>query len=278
MPGAPIGIIAGGGVLPAELFAALRDAGRGVEVFALRGHEPAGIPADFFHVFDIERLVPLFHVLHERGVEEVVMAGAARRRRLDPERMDPDTAQLLPSLLPAFAAGDDATLRAVIALFEDAGFTVRGAGDVAPGLLAAPGCLAGAEPGAADRADIDRAAAIVAALGAADVGQAAVVAQGLCLGVEALAGTDAMLADLAPRADTLRPDLGGARGVLYKAPKPAQERRADLPAIGPDSVRGAAACGLAGIAVEAGGVLILQRAATCRAAGAAGLFLWARAP
>jgi len=278
MPEGAVGLIAGEGALPAALDAALRRAGRDVAVFALRGHEPAGLSAPDMQVFDIERLVPLFHALHGRGVEEVALAGAVRRRRLDPERLDPDTAQLLPTLLPALQAGDDATLRAVIALFEEAGFAVRGAGDLAPGLLAAPGRLAGPEPGAADQADIARAAVIVAALSAADVAQAAVVAQGLCLGVEALAGTDAMLADLAPRADALRPDPDGARGVLYKAPKPGQERRADLPAIGPGTVRAAAVCGLAGIAIEAGGVLVLEREETCRASEAAGLFLVAHAP
>ena len=64
--------------------------------------------------------------------------------------------------------------------------------------------------------------------------------------------------------------------MLFKGPKPGQDRRIDLPAIGPATVAGAAAAGLAGIAVEAGGVMILDRAETIAAADAAGLFLWVR--
>ena len=114
------------------------------------------------------------------------------------------------------------------------------------------------------------------ALGAVDVGQGAVVAQGLCLGVEALPGTDAMLDFVAHTGATLRPDPKGARGLLYKAPKPGQDRRVDLPAIGPATVAQAAAAGLAGIAWAAGGVLLLDRAATIAAAQESGLFLWSR--
>ncbi|MEZ5885126.1 MAG: LpxI family protein, partial [Paracoccaceae bacterium] len=101
------------------------------------------------------------------------------------------------------------------------------------------------------------------------------VAQGLCLAVEALPGTDAML-DFAALHQGLRPDPAGARGVFYKAPKPGQDRRIDLPAIGPQTVARAAAAGLAGIAWEAGGVLLLGREKTLAAAQEAGLFLWSR--
>ena len=83
--------------------------------------------------------------------------------------------------------------------------------------------------------------------------------------------------DFAARHKALRPDPGGARGVFYKAPKPGQDRRIDLPALGPDSVAQAAAAGLAGIAWEADGVILLDRDAMVAAADAAGLFLWARA-
>ena len=101
------------------------------------------------------------------------------------------------------------------------------------------------------------------------------VAGGICLGLEFDPGhrRAARLRRPHRRARSARP---GARGVLYKAPKPGQDRRIDLPAIGPGTVERAAAAGLAGIAVEAGGVMILGFAATVAAADAAGLFLWAR--
>jgi hypothetical protein len=121
-------------------------------------------------------------------------------------------------------------------------------------------------------ADAARAEAIVAALGAVDVGQACVVARGLCLAVEALPGTDAMLAQVAALPEALRPK----GGLLYKAAKPGQDRRLDLPALGVETIKGAAAAGLAGIAFQAGSVICLDLPAMQAEAVARGLFLWAR--
>lgn len=262
-------IIAGAGALPAAVAAAVP----GAVVAALDGFAPEGVVPDI--TFRVERLVPFLDALAARGVGRVVMAGAVRRPRLDPALFDPATAQLLPRLLPALQAGDDATLRAVVALFEEAGFAVAGVDEVAPALVPGAGVIEGA-PGPRDEADAARAAAIVAALGAVDVGQGAVVAQGLCLAVEALPGTDAMLRGVAALDPRLRPDPARGRGLLWKAPKPGQERRVDLPALGPATVRAVAAAGLGGIAWEAGGVICLDLPRMRDEARAAGLFLWAR--
>ena len=263
-----IAIIAGAGALPGAVAAALD----GAAVFAPEGVACA-LPAERFR---FERLVPFLRHLVEDGVTAVVLAGAMTRPRLDPALFDPATAQLVPRLLAAMQAGDDATLREVIAVIEEAGLEVLGIEAVAPGLIPAPGVLGAVQPGDADRRDAARAAAIVAALGAADVGQGCVVAQGLCLAAEALPGTDAMLDWVAAVAGALRPP--GARGVIYKAPKPGQDRRADLPALGPQTVRKAAAAGLAGVVWQAGGVLVLDRAAMVAEADRLGLFLWSREP
>lgn len=260
-------IIAGAGRLPAILAAALDQP----LVCALDGYVPEGVTVA--QNFRVERLVPFLHSLSDAGVERVVFAGAVQRPRLDPALFDPATAQMVPRLLAAMQGGDDATLRAVIGIFEEAGFAVLGAQDVAPDLVPAAAVLAG-EPSAADRQDAARAASIVAALGAVDVGQGAVVAQGLCLAVEALPGTDAMLDWVAQTAR--RPNPQGAKGVFYKAPKPGQDRRIDLPALGLETLDRADAAGLAGIAFEAGGVILLDRAAMVERAEQLGLFLWAR--
>lgn len=263
-----LAIVAGRGALPGLV----KAAEPGALVAALDGFAPEGLAPDM--VFRIERLAPFLDALADAGVARVVFAGAVTRPRLDPALFDMRTAALVPRLVAAMEAGDDHTLRAVIAIFEDWGFTVAGAAEVVPALCPAPGVLGSVAPGAHDARDADRAAEIVAALGAVDVGQGAVVARGLCLAVEALPGTDAMLAGLAALP---RPEGWPARaGLLYKAPKPGQDRRIDLPALGPGTVAGAARAGLAGIAFEAGGVLLIDRAATVAAADAAGLFLWAR--
>ncbi len=242
-------------------------------IAAIAGFPPDGLVPDL--TLRLERLVPALRAMEDAGVTRVVIAGAVRRPgALDPALIDPATAVLLPRLMAAMAQGDDATLRAIVGLFEDHGFTVAGLADLAPALIPGPGLLCGSLT-SRDDADASRAAAIVAALGAVDVGQGAVVQAGLCLAVEALPGTDHMLDTVTALPAGLRPAARG--GLLWKAPKPGQDRRIDLPAIGPDTVHGAAQAGLAGIAWEAGGVLLLDRAAALAEAQAAGLFLWSRA-
>lgn len=263
-------IISGRGLLPAALAEVLDSP----LVCALDGYAPEGRAPDI--TFRIERLVPFFRALHEAEVSRVTFAGAVQRPRLDPALFDPATAQLVSRLMAAMQAGDDATLRAVIGLFEEAGFAVAGTAEIAPELVPGAGVLTGT-PGPRDAADAARAAAIVAALGAVDVGQGAVVAQGLCLGVEALAGTDALLAQVAALPQALRPDPARGRGLLFKAAKPGQDLRIDLPTLGPATVAAVARAGLGGIVWQAGEVICLDPAAMIRMAEDAGLFLWARA-
>ncbi|MGL4310735.1 MAG: LpxI family protein [Paracoccaceae bacterium] len=263
-------IIAGSGSLPAALVAASVDAPL---VCALDGFDPVGLVPD--HRFRVEGLNLFLDWLQERAVTRLVFAGAITRPRLDPARLDPGMARFLPVLAGALQSGDDAALRAVIGLFEGEGFAVVGADALAPELVPGPGLLAG-ELGERDRADAGRAAGIVAALGAVDVGQAAVVQQGLCLAVEALPGTDAMLAAVAALPANLRPDPVRGRGLLYKAPKPGQDRRIDLPAIGPETLQNVASAGLGGIVWEAGGAILLDRERLCTEAARQGMFLWAR--
>ena len=268
--GVKTAIIAGEGRLPAALAAGMAEPPL---VAALDGFAPEGLTVDLR--FRVERLVPFLRALERDGVGQVIFAGAVTRPRLDPALLDEATASLLPRLMAAMAQSDDATLRVVIELFEEFGFSVVGVESVAPALLPGAGVLAGSVA-PRDEADAARAAAIVAALGAVDVGQGAVVAQGLCLGVEALPGTDAMLEAVAGLKPGLRPDPAQGRGVFYKAAKPGQDRRIDLPTIGPETLRGVAAAGLAGVAFEAGSVICLELDAMQRLAGELEIFLWAR--
>lgn len=259
-----IAVIAGQGALASAVVSALDEP----LVYALEGFTP-DFPAKSFR---LERLVPFLDHLLEEGVERVIFAGAIRRPRFDPEAFDPRTAQLVPRILMAMQSGDDAALRAVLDVFEEHGLAVSGVADIAPDLIPAEAVLTGT-PSAADKRDASRAAEILAGLGSFDVGQGAVVSNGLCLAIETLPGTAAMLEFVAAHKD-LR--TGTAKGVFYKAPKPEQDRRVDLPTIGPDTVTQAAAAGLAGIAWEAGGIILLEREEAIRRAEEAGLFLWAR--
>lgn len=224
--------------------------------------------------FRLERLVPFLDHLAEQGVTQVVFAGAIRRPRLEPELFDPQTMQLIPRIIAAMQTGDDAALREVLAVFEESGLRIVSVDEILPELIPSEGILTG-HPSDRDREDAAEAARIVNELGRLDIGQGAVVAQGLCMAVESLPGTEAMLRFMAEH-NHLRPNPNGAKGVLYKAPKPGQERRIDLPTIGPDTVWQASAADLAGIAWQAGGVILLERERTIEDAQKAGLFLWAR--
>ena len=261
-----IALIAGAGALPAELAAALQEP----LVCGLAGAGPVGLAVDLHWHF--ERLVPFLRHLGDSGIDTVVLAGAVNRPRLDPALFDRETASLVPDLLAAMRSGDDGALRWIIGLVEEFGLSVRGIADLAPHLLATEGVLSARAPGEAELAAAGRGREILETLGPLDLGQGCVVAQGLCLGVETLFGTDAMLADVARHRPTREPQTGG---VFIKRAKPGQDLRVDLPTIGPVTVAAAAAAGLGGIALQAGRVVLLQRSATLAAADAAGLALWA---
>ena len=251
-------IIAGEGRLPELL---LESGPAHVVVFdgAARFADVGVVTARF------ERLGALFADLASRGVTEVCFAGAMARPRLDPTALDDVTKALMPRLMKAMAQGDDALLRDVAGLFEDRGISVVGAHVLRPDLVAEAGCLAGRP---LPEADVARARAVLEALGPLDVGQGAVAARGQVLGIETLQGTDAMLGFVARTAP-------GSGGVMVKRPKPGQDLRFDMPAIGPDTVRAAASAGLSGIEIAAGSVLLLDPVSVLAACADTGLSLWA---
>ncbi|WP_339947370.1 UDP-2,3-diacylglucosamine diphosphatase LpxI [uncultured Albimonas sp.] len=271
-----LALVAGTGALP-RLIAEDRRR-RGLPLLIVRFEGTQAPWAEGMDVLDLpfEKPGRLFKALKAKGCDRICFAGAMARPKLDPLRLDLKGLALIAKALTLLRKGDDGMLRGFASIFEDEGYRMVGAHELLQDLLAPAGVLGAVQPGEADREDAARAAAVVEALGAVDVGQAAVVASGVCLGVEAIAGTDALLSEVARVPARLR--AGEAKGVLYKAPKPGQDWRLDLPAIGPDTVARAAEAGLAGIALAADGVLVLGREETVAAADAAGLFLWARPP
>jgi DUF1009 family protein len=262
-----LGVIAGGGQLPARIVDHCRRQGRDLFVIALEGQADPQLVEDVAHEWvRLGAGGKTLEILRREAVAEVIMAGAVRRPSLTDLRPDLWTAGFL-ARSGAVILGDDGLLRAIVRELEARAVRVVGIDDVLPDVLAPAGCLGRLAPDEEAQADIARALSVARGIGALDVGQAAVVQQGIVLAVEAAEGTAAMLARCHELA---RPGPGG---VLVKAKKPGQDRRADLPTIGPDTVRAAAAAGLRGIAVEAGSVLILDRMETVAAADAADLFL-----
>ena len=276
MPGETLAIVAGSGVLP-RLIAEDRAArGAPYVVVAFDGVDLDWTDGHPVVAAAFEKPGRVFSDLRARGCGTITLAGGMRRPELNPMRFDLKMMRLAPKIMGGLKAGDDSTLRMVTGILEGEGLTLRAPHEILEDLLAPEGVLTTTRPDAAAGADADRAEAIVAALGAVDVGQGAVVAQGICLAVETIQGTDAMLAAVAATPAGLRPDPANGAGILFKAPKPGQDWRVDLPSLGPATIAAASAAGLAGIAFRAGGVLLLGRDETIAAADAAGLFLWGR--
>ena len=260
---ARLGIVAGAGDLPQRIADAARGAGRDVFVLGLEGFAQPPLPQAWVRLGAAAQGID---ILRAQGVTELVLAGGVRRPSLLALRPDLRTAKFV-AKIGMRALGDDGLLRAIVAELEGEGFRVVGADTILNAALAPEGVLGKIVPDEIARGDVARGVTAARALGALDIGQAVVVQQGVVLGVEGTEGTDALVARCASLA------LDGPGGVLVKMAKPGQERRADLPTIGPDTVVRAADAGLRGIAVEAGAALILDRAETIAAADARGLFI-----
>jgi DUF1009 family protein len=263
-----LGILAGGGPLPGRVAAAARAAGRAVFVVGLAGFAEPAVIAPYPHeMVRVGAAGQILAALRRHACRDLVLIGPIRRPSLLDLRPDAEGAKLLARIGRAAFAGDDGLLKAVVRVLGEEGFHIVGAHEIVTEAVGPRGLLGAIAPDAEALGDIRRGVEVARLLGAADVGQGCVVQQGVVLAVEAVEGTDAMLA----RAAELR--RPGPGGVLVKLVKPGQDRRADLPTIGPATLRAAAAAGLRGIGFEAGGTLITDRAATVAAADAAGLFL-----
>lgn len=206
-------------------------------------------------------------LIREAGIAEVVFAGKVRRPSLREMRPDWRAARLM--LRAAVRAlGDDGLLRAIIQEVEREGVKVVPVHSILGNLMIDAGPIGQHRPDRQAQLDIRRGLEIVRGLGALDIGQAAIVQQGMVLGVEAIEGTDELIA----RCRTLHRD--GPGGVLVKIKKPGQDRRIDLPTIGVKTIEHARAGGLRGIAIEAGGALVIDKAGVAAAANAANLFVF----
>jgi hypothetical protein len=268
-----LGIIAGGGELPVAIADSASRAGRSVYIAALQGSADPDVekyPHDWVSLGEAGRTLSL---LRQHGCAEVVLAGRVSRPKWSDVKVDAKGILKLPKVIAAAARGDDALLRSFVDILESEGFRAVGVAEAAPDLIADVGVLGARRASRDDEADIALAIKVARAMGALDVGQAAVACAGLVLAVEAAEGTDAVITRVGNLPENIRGTSTNRRGVLVKARKPIQDGRTDLPVIGRQTVAGVAAVGLAGIAVEAGAALILNKAAVAEAADRAGIFV-----
>ncbi|MCJ2061844.1 UDP-2,3-diacylglucosamine diphosphatase LpxI [Methylobacterium sp. J-088] len=274
VPDGALVLIAGAGRLPELVADSLRRARRPFRVIALRGFTGQTLRASADATVDLLDLAATLKLLRRWGPAIVVPAGGVSR---------PSPAAILnagaalrnrETLRAMAGGGDDRLLRAALALVEEEGHRILGVHEAAPDLLCPEGPIGRRQPDAMAAGSIAAGRGVLAALSPFDLGQAVVVAGDRALAVEGPEGTDRMLA----RARALgRRPFGWGRAlpatVLVKAPKVGQDWRIDLPAIGPRTVRNAARAGCVGLALEAGGTLVIDRAATAAEADRLGLFV-----
>lgn len=268
-----LGLIAGGGKLPVELAAHCEAAGRPFAVMRLRSFADTALSRYPGIEVGLGEFGKVFKALTAEGCDVVCFAGTVDRPEWSALMPDLRGVKVIPALIKAARQGDDALLRRVLTEFETEGFAIEGAHEVRGEMTLPSGVLGAFSPRPQDQHDIERALLVAREIGKLDVGQGAVVCEGLVLAVEAQEGTDAMLRRVADLPHTIRGTAEHRRGVLAKAPKPIQETRVDLPTIGVATLQRAARAGLAGIVGEAGNLLVVDRAAVIACANDLGLFI-----
>lgn len=269
-----LGLIAGGGALPVSVAARCEAGGRPLFVVRLAGFaDPhlAHYPGVDAGMAEIGRIVS---AMKKAGCEAVCLAGTVNRPDFKTLKPDLKGAMVLPGIIKAATQGDDALLRKILSLFEAEGFRVEGADDILGGETLPAGALGRISPTTDQISDLKKALHVAERSGELDIGQGAVVCDGLVLAVEAQEGTDAMLARVAGLPADLRGTSGALKGALGKAPKPIQDLRVDMPVIGARTVELAHAAGLAGVGGVTGKLILIDRAAIVEAADRLGLFVW----
>jgi UDP-2,3-diacylglucosamine hydrolase len=255
----PVAIICGGGSLPFAVADAVIRRGRRAVLFPIRGFgDAAAVERYPHHWIALGQFGRMCRLASAERCRDVVFIGNLIRPALREIRLDWQTIRLIPRIAALYRGGDDRLLSGIGRIFEEHGFRLLGAHEVAPEILVPPGQMGKRAPSERDAADIATGLAVLHALGPFDVGQAAVVADGHVLAVEATEGTDATLARVAElrRLGRIRYPVGV--GVLVKAPKAGQDRRFDLPSIGPQTIAGVIRGGLAGLAVIAGETIMAE--------------------
>jgi DUF1009 family protein len=263
----PIGIIAGSGMMPVEIIKYCNKHHIPVFVVGLESFATGEQLSEAPHIFaKIGEAGKILKAFKEHNVHKIVLAGGIKRPSFKELIPDWEGVRIVAKLVMK-KMSDDNLFRAVMDEIESHGFKIVGIEEVVPQMLFQEGIYGSVRPGKDDMNDIERGWTVAKAIGAVDVGQAVVVQEGLVLAMEAIEGTDQMLA----RAASLRKD--GKKPVMVKVLKPGQDMRVDLPAIGLQTIDLFIKHGIGGITVEAGGILLIEKDAVIKKADENGIFI-----
>ena len=293
-----VALIAGQGDLPPHLANILAARGESPLIYEVEQF-PSSIPDNIKRVrFRLEHFGSFLESLRVSRVTHLCMAGSMKRVPVSPALVDEATIPLVPRLKTGLAKGDDGTLRMFIEIFEEQGIEVIGATDIDPELLPVPGIINGPLPDWTEN-EVNVAMSALSEMARNDLGQAVVVRNAEIVHREDDNGTDAMLQkdisiaamaeiptinrligeekleSIVLRLSAIRREyVNNIGGILFKAPKPGQELRADMPVVGVATVANAALAGLSGIVVEAGGVIVLNQNLVRGLLESTGMFMW----
>ena len=265
----PLGLIAGSGALPVKLAEAQAD---NVFVVALEGEAEAALQQYPHIISPIGRMKAAADALLAAGCANMVIIGGIERPNIEKLEFDEGGQWFLEQVMSGMHEGDDQLLKVIIGYFEMRGLNVCPAQDYLGSQTGRTGPQTGHDH-IAHRSDIDRAIEVASVTGAQDIGQSVAVGRRLVLAIEGPEGTDGMLQRLCDLSPEFLGTAEERRGVLVKLPKPQQDRRVDIPAIGCRTIELAAAAHLAGIVFEAGGTLFDDFDAVVALAEEKGLFL-----
>ncbi|MCE3233189.1 MAG: hypothetical protein K0R98_1446 [Rickettsiaceae bacterium] len=261
-----IGLIAGEGDLPEKIIKECIQSGREIFVICLSAKPSSANKVDHVNL-GIASVGKAIKNLRAENVKTLVFAGGLKRPKISSLRPDAGGMKLMAKISKARLIGDNSLLSIIINFFESEGFKVIGAEKILGDLVMPPGILGKIKPNKHAQKDIATGASIARSIGNLDIGQSVIIQNGVIIGVEAIEGTD----ELIKRCAKLQQEEHG--GILVKMKKPLQDKRIDLPTIGKNTIINAHKAGLIGIAIEAGGALILDKTEVVNKADELGLFV-----
>jgi DUF1009 family protein len=268
-----LGLIAGNGRFPFLVLDAARGAGHDVTVIALKEEAfpdletlAARAPAAAFHWISLGQLGTWISTLKAAGVTQAVMAGQVKHTKLFADIMPDVTA--LGVLMRLKARNTDAIISGVADALRAQGIELIDSTTFLTPLLARAGVLTRRTPTDDEQADLDFGYRIADAVAGLDIGQTIAVKSAAIVAVEAMEGTDAVIA----RAG----QLAGAGVTVIKVAKPGQDMRFDVPVVGVSTIEAMKAAGGAVLSIDAGKTLMIEGDAVIKAADEAGICIVGR--
>lgn len=269
-----LGLLAGNGRFPFLVLDAARSLGHDVTIVAVKEEADADLEAAAssptpvpVHRVSLGHLGKALSILQEAGVTHAVMAGQVKHTKIFGVMPDLTFMSLL-AKLPA--RNTDALIGAVAGLMRDRGIELIDSTALLQPLLASAGVMTRHRPSDSETASLAYGYRMADAIAALDIGQTIAVKHSAVVAVEAMEGTDAVIA----RAG----DLAGPGVAIVKVAKPRQDMRFDVPVVGIPTIQQMARAGATVLSLDAGKALMFDKARMIEAADAAGIAVVGRGP